>query len=206
MRCKREILQGRREWRTTRSASRRLLLLVPLSPCLLVFFINSGCETPRKIRQDPSFGPTKVRVHPTFTQVKDWSGDGKADGVEAVVELLDEFDEPTRGAGTLLFELHNYRRDHPQPAGIRVAEPWTGALLTKEDQPKHWSPALRAYTFQLPYPQVDTGQTYVLVVTFETVGGATREGGGRLFDRVILEPPPDKRSPGPPVRRAGGRR
>ena len=152
------------------------------------------------------FGPATLRVHPTFTQVKDWTGDGKPDGIEAVVELLDEFDEPTRGAGTLLFELHAYRRLDPEEAGNRLAPPWTGSLLTKEDQPKHWSPALRAYTFQLPYPQVASGQTYVLAVTFETVGGATREGGGRLFDSRIIEPPPDKRSPGPAVKRAGGRR
>ena len=153
------------------------------------------------------FGPVSVRVHPTFTQVKDWTGDGKPDGVEAVVELRDEFDEPTRGAGTLLFELHGYRRDHPEPAGTRLAEPWTGSLTTKEDQPKHWSPALRAYTFQLPYPQVAGGQTYVLRVTFESVGGATREGGGRLFDRLILEPPPDLKRPDKEVKRsAGGKR
>jgi hypothetical protein len=183
---------------------------ITLSRCHLVtlslLLLACGCDSQHKIVQDPMFGPATLRVHPTFTQVKDWTGDGKPDGVEAVVELLDEFDEPTRGAGTLLFELHAYRRDHPEPAGTRLAEPWTGSLLTKEDQPKHWSPALRAYTFQLPYPQVASGQTYVLVVTFETVGGATREGGGRLFDRIILEPPPDKRAPDKPVKRAGGKR
>ena len=152
------------------------------------------------------FGPSKVLIHPTFTQVKDWTGDGKPDGVEAVVELRDEFDEPTRGAGTLLFELYNYRRDHPDFAGTRVAEPWTGSLTTREDQPKHWSPALRAYTFQLPFPAIQPGQTYVLDARFESLGGPLREGGGRLFHRFILEPPPDKRAPERPVKRAGGKR
>jgi hypothetical protein len=182
-------------------------MTITLSPSQLVtlsLLVLTGCESQRKIA--PAFGPTTLSVHPTFTQVKDWTGDGKPDGVEAVVELLDEFEEPTRGAGTLLFELHAYRPDHPDHAGQRLAEPWTGSLLTKEDQPKHWSPALRAYTFQLPYPQVAIGQTYVLVVTFETIGGATREGGGRLFDRRIVEPPADKRIPDRPVKRAGGKR
>ena len=79
-----------------------------------------------------------------------------------VVELLDELDEPVRAPGKLVFELFNYRQDEPNPAGDRLFTPWVGSLLTKEEQAEHWSPALRAYTFQLACPQIGPRQGYVL--------------------------------------------
>jgi hypothetical protein len=163
---------------------RGLLWLIVIVPWVLC----AGCESTAKIKADPSFGPTHVRIHPTFTQVKDWTGDGKLDGIEVVVELLDDFDEPVRAPGKMTFELFRYLRGEPNPAGDRLVNPWVGSLLTREEQAAHWSPALRAYTFQLAYPQVSQGQYYVLSVTFESAGGTTRLGGGRLFNQIILEP------------------
>jgi len=165
--------------------------------CLVAIVLGgvcAGCPPAPKIKPDPSFGPTHVRIHPTFTQVKDWTGDGKPDGFEVVVELLDDFDEPVRGSGTMTFELFRFAKSEPNPAGERLVNPWVGSLLTREDQAEHWSPALRAYTFQLAYPKIGTGQSYVLAVTFETPGGATRAGGGRLFDRIVIEPLREKSS------------
>ncbi len=162
---------------------------------LVPWVICAGCsDTVSKIRADPSFGPTHVRIHPTFTQVKDWDGDGKLDGIEVVVELLDDFDEPVRAPGTLTFELFRYMKDEPNPAGDRLANPWVGSLITREEQADHWSPALRAYTFQLAYPKIGSGQPYVLSVRFETPGGTTRPGGGRLVNQVVLAPLNEKNS------------
>lgn len=177
-----------------------------LAMSLLAVTTIAGCEKQSRIAQDPMFGPAKVRIHPSFTQVKDWDGDGKPDGIEAVVELWDEFDEPTRGSGKLLFQLYGYRAASPEPRGERIAEPWPHLLETREQQIAHWSAALRAYTFQLPFPKAQRGRTYVLDAQFETLGGATRPGGGRLFDRLVLEPPPDKKLPEDEIDRLGSRK
>jgi hypothetical protein len=53
--------------------------------------------------------------------------------------------------------------------------------VSRQEQSDHWSRALRAYTFKIPY---DPGNhTVVLSATFG-LGGATP----RLFDQIILEP------------------
>lgn len=156
--------------------------------CCVLLLWSTGCESSRTIAPQAGSGPASLRVHPTFTQIKDWTGDGHVDGIEAVVEVLDQFGEPIRGWGTLLFELSDYRRATEQFTGRRVQGPWKGELLTPEQQAERWSPALRAYTFQLGFPSMPVGRAYVLQASFETAGGAKREGGGRLFDKIILEP------------------
>ena len=150
---------------------------VRVVPLLLLACLGWGCESSPTIAREEAFGPAKVRLHPTFTQVKDWTGDNQPDGIEAVVELLDSFGEPTRGSGSFLFELSEYRPVEPQPAGGRIADPWVFKLDTREQQQARWNPALRAYTFQLP-GKFRQDRTYVLDVRFETAGGATRPGGG----------------------------
>jgi hypothetical protein len=127
------------------------------------------------------FGAQAVRIHPTFTRSKDWNGDGKPDGVEAVMELQDEFGEPTRATGTVRFEAFQYRPYHPDPRGRRFGQVWEWPLLTRQEQIDHWSRALRAYSFKLPF---DPGNhTVVLAATFALDGGTPR-----LFDQIILEP------------------
>ena len=168
--------------------------------------ISAGCEGPRNLAPQSGSGPASLRIHPTFTQVKSWMGDAKPDGVEAVVEVLDQFGDPIRGWGTLLFELDAYRRADPKYDAQRVDGPWKGELLNKEQQDARWSPALRSYTFQLGSLKVTPGQTYVLQASFETAGGAGRPGGGRLFDKLIIEPASDKADDTKGVNKATGNR
>lgn len=182
---------------------------------LLLACLGGGCESPSTIAREEAFGPATVRLHPTFTQVKDWTGDGKPDGVEAVVELLDSFGEPTRGSGSFLFELSEYRPVEPQPAGGRLAEPWLFKLDTREQQQARWNSALRAYTFQLPMGKVPPEPAYVLDLTYESRGGVgttttttttTRSTGGRLFDRLVIEPPPDLKKVEKQIKRTGNKK
>ena len=143
------------------------------------------------------FGPTSVRIHPTFTQVRDWTGDKKPDGVEATLEIQDQFGEPTRSTGRAMFELFDYRHDSPDVRGGRLAGPWIADLNTKAAQQEHWNPALRAYTFQLAYPAVDPNRYYVLTVQFDlnSTAALTQPSSApssgparRLFDQLIIEP------------------
>lgn len=179
---------------------------LPAVVLLSLAVVGTGCSHSPRIVRPEEFGPTTLRIHPTFTQVKDWNGDKIPDGVEAVVELLDSFDEPIRGDGTLLFELWGYKKYDPDPLGKRVGGPWQGLLLTREQQQMQWSPALRAYTFQLAKLNIDQGREFVLTASFEAAGGADRPGGGRLFGRLIIEPPPGKKNEDEGVGRARGTR
>lgn len=127
------------------------------------------------------FEAGKMRIHPIFTEVKDWTGDNKPDGVEAVVEFTDQFGDPTKASGQLLFELYEYQAKNPEIRGKRVVNPWIGSLANPDEQKSHWSRPARSYTFQLAYPEISRAKTYVLTATFD------RDGGGRFFSQTILE-------------------
>src|SRR4051794_16716923 len=90
---------------------------------LLILLVSGGCTANTPPRGD-MFGPASVRIHPTFTQWKDWSGDGKPDGIEVSLEMLDQFGEPTRATGRVMFEIYEYRPESPDVRGKRSGGPW----------------------------------------------------------------------------------
>lgn len=180
---------------------RRAPLLTVVLPLLAV--LAGGCNADPKVTREEDFSPAKLRLHPTFTQIHDWTGDKKPDGVDVVVELLDSFGEPTRGRGTLLFELWSYRKYDPNVLGSRIVDPWKRTILTREEQDALWNKTLRAYTFQLPFDKANPTREYILTASFETAGGADKPNGIRLYDRLILEPAPGKKVDDKGVKSAG---
>jgi hypothetical protein len=127
------------------------------------------------------FGPVSMRLHPIFTQVKSWSGDTRPEGIEALVELQDQFGDPTKASGRIIFELYTYKPYDPERRGERLAV-WNDAYLqTLDEQRDRWNRTSRTYGFQLTYPQIQPTQSYVLTAEFQLAGG------GRFFDQVILE-------------------
>lgn len=157
----------------------RLSLLGVLVP--LVFGCHPNKPLNRDMNEAGMFGAASMRLHPTFTQVKDWNNDGKPDGIEAVLELQDQFGEPTRAAGRVMFELFEYRPHYANPRGPRLANPWIVTLTTRQEQEARWNRTLRAYSFQLEFPAVESKTTYVLTATFE-------HNEGRLFDQLFVGP------------------
>ncbi|HWB52666.1 MAG TPA: hypothetical protein VG722_00670 [Tepidisphaeraceae bacterium] len=148
----------------------------------------AGCQSdlpPTAAQSTPAvsneFGPRSMEIHPVFTQIKDWTGDGKPDGIEVSLEFDDQFHDPTKAAGRVVFELYSFRQTSPDPRGNRLANPWIGSLMTIADQEAHWSRTSRTYTFELAYPKISIDRTYVLTATFD------QEGGGRFFDRIVLK-------------------
>lgn len=127
------------------------------------------------------FGPVAMRLHPIFTGVKDWTGDGRPDGVEALIELQDQFGDPTKASGRVVFELFDYRAYNPERRGERVANPWIGYLETLDEQRDRWNRTSRTYSFQLQFDDIQPNNTYVLTAEFQLTGGQ------RFFDRIILE-------------------
>jgi hypothetical protein len=128
------------------------------------------------------FGPVAMRIHPIFTRVKDWTGDNKPDGVEALIELQDQFGDPTKAAGRVVFELYSFQKFDPQRRGTRLVNPWIGSLMTLEEQRDRWNRTSRTYSFPLSFAQISVDSTYVLTAQFETTSGQ------RFFDQLILEP------------------
>ncbi|HSU67227.1 MAG TPA: hypothetical protein VLJ39_10160 [Tepidisphaeraceae bacterium] len=180
-----------------------------LAVCLVLLI--GGCEGsgghPRSNLDQQMFGPASVKIHPTFTQVRDWTGDGKPDGIEATLEIEDAFGEPTRSTGRAMFELYGYRKIAPDVRGVRITDPWVFLLNTRGQQQDHWNPALRSYTFQLPYAKISPDQYYVLTVQFDlnstaaltqpTTASTSAPTGGRMFDQLIIEPQNEEKGRGP---------
>ena len=150
---------------------------------LLLIPLFTGCSS-KPVERDNAeivmFGPAKMRLHPIFTQVKDWNNDGNPDGIEAELEFQDQFGDPTKAAGKVMFELFSYHQG-PDPRGERLVNPWVGSLLSLQQQYEHWNRTSRTYSFQLAMPAISTKQSYVLTAMFE------HSDGRRFFSRLILK-------------------
>lgn len=158
---------------------------------VLALFLASCQETPPypRLREGDMFGPTGMRIHPIFTQVRDFNNDGTPDGIEVLIEFTDQFGDPTKATGRIIFELFEYEPYQPDPRGRRLANPWVGTLDTVSDQRQRWDRTSRSYSFPLAYPQVRQDVAYVLTASFDPGTGE------RLFDRVILHRPSPATAP-----------
>ena len=154
-----------------------LILVVCMAGC------SSSSPTPRSASEAAMFAPVSMRIHPIFSGLKDWDGDSKPDGIEALLEFQDQFGDPTKACGTVVFELSSWRKYYPDPRGERLCNPWIGSLRTLADQQALWNRTSRTYQFQLAYPAVREDRSYVLTATFDT--------GTQLFtDRIVFEGQP----------------
>ncbi|MGB0766428.1 MAG: hypothetical protein ACPGYV_01820 [Phycisphaeraceae bacterium] len=122
-------------------------------------------------KQWPSWFPhaTDVRVHPASRYVNERD----ELRLEARVELLDVFNEPTKDVGKLMVELR-LLDDKGQlvldAQGRQRGFRWAFDLTTKSEQEKHWDPIARAYMLPLKIEAMDDDlPTYrtVLRATFE---------------------------------------
>lgn len=157
----------------------RVLALLAALSCLV-----SGCQGPgpaaRSLTAAELFAPVSMRIHPIFSNVKDWTGDGHPDGIEALLEFQDQFNDPTKAAGTVVFELYTYRPYSPDPRGQRTVNPWVGSLQTLREQQARWNRTSRTYSFQLEFPAIRGDESYVLSASFDT-------GTTRFFDEIVLQ-------------------
>lgn len=155
-----------------------------------LFCVLSGCEG-EPAPTEPAinmFAPTGMRIHPIFTQIQ-VDKDGKPTGIEAQLEFQDQFGDPTKASGSVLFELDLYRTTSPDPRGKRVGGPWVGSLRTLAEQHERWNTTLRTYRFELNDPDIHPDQTYVLSAIFNLAAG------GRFFDQTILTPVHSSKQP-----------
>src|SRR5580658_9637770 len=111
----------------------------------------TGCSAKRATPANiDMFTPTGMRIHPIFTQLADLDKSGKMDGIEAQLEFQDQFGDPTKASGQVLFELFNYHRNSPDPRSLeRVGGPWIESLASLDEQKARWNTTLRTYRFDL---------------------------------------------------------
>jgi len=128
------------------------------------------------------FGPQTMRLHPIFTQVKSWTGSSAPDGVDAVLEFHDQFGDPTKAVGSVIFELYAYRTGFADHRGERVGQPWAASLSSVDEQKSHWRSEIGAYDFLLACEDVRIDRAYVLTATYEPPTGA------RLFTETVIVP------------------
>ncbi len=148
---------------------------------LCLFLLVGGCAGPATIaRDDPMFAPTKLRIHPVFSKISDWTGDGKADGIDVLVEFQDAFGDTCKGRGTLNFELFGFADESPDSRGRRICDPWLVEIASADQQRQRWSRTGRGYSFRLAVDRISAADRYVLAGTF------SQAGGQRLFDRLVI--------------------
>jgi hypothetical protein len=128
------------------------------------------------------FEPASMRIHPVFTKAIDWTGDGRADGVEVLTEFSDGFGDTCKASGELTFELFTFAERSPDTRGKRVSDPWVVPIRTADQQRERWSRTARGYSFRLAADKISADQRYVLSATYAP------QTGPRLFDRVVLGP------------------
>ncbi len=112
---------------------------------------------------------TDVRVHPASRYVKERD----ELRLEARIELLDGFNEPTKDVGKLVVELRLLDRNGQlvlNEDGRQRGFRWSFDLTTKDAQEKHWDPIARAYVLPLKIGPADTDLPNfrtVLTATFQ---------------------------------------
>ena len=123
----------------------------------VVLMSNTGCllgpqgpgYTPNEQRQIlGSIIADRIKVVGPFTRPVSFDNDAIPDGIEVVLQPLDQQGEPTKLAGNLVFELYTYRPASAEPKG-QLAQTWRHSLSSKKDQDARWDRATRMYKFQL---------------------------------------------------------
>ena len=152
----------------------------------IVCVFAGGCAAPPPTRPDEAsrlFAVVSMQLD-TFSKLKSWINGTAPDGVEGVVEFDDAFGDRTKAAGTILFELYDYRAGWPDPRGARVVNPFSASLMTFDEQRAHWDRASGAYIFRLACGQLAWANSYVLSATYEPPAGSG--AGGRLFSQIVI--------------------
>ena len=160
----------------------RIPCAVMLLACL-VLASTSSCRSTSRGGGAPAemFRPIAMRIHPVFTGPKDWTDDGRPDGIEALIELTDQFGDPIKGSGQVIFELFRFRRYHPDPRGTPI-QTWVMPIQTLKEQKEHWRRIGSAYAFQLPLDNVASYPSTVLTAEI-----TLDNGGGRIRDQIVLQ-------------------
>ena len=146
---------------------------------LLVLAGPAGCDGGAKTGTTPApLLPKSVRLH-SFTGTRTFAAGGGVSGIEARVELRNQFDDATMALGTCQFSLYEHRPRQGDPRGRRL-DFWSIDLTDPQTNQKYWDSISRTYKIPLAWDKpIPVGTKFVLEVAFSAPEGP------RLFDQIV---------------------
>lgn len=91
---------------------------------------------------------TRINILPKFTQPASSSEGQVPDALKVVFQALNVYDEPTRLAGDVVFELHTFRPASSDPRG-QLVQTWHYSLASKKAQRDVWNSQTQMYEMML---------------------------------------------------------
>lgn len=128
--------------------------------------------------------PQELRIIAPFTKPKSFDDDDIPDGFEVLIQPLDSFKDPTKLAGTLLFELYTHRKASGDRKGQRLGV-WEVPIATTGDQKRYWNRTTQMYEFELEMNTaiLPPANRYVMLVTYNSPWGK------RVQSECVVEMP-----------------
>ena len=105
------------------------------------------------------FAPVAMRIHPIFTQIKDWTNDNRPDGIEALIEFEDQFGDETKAAERSSSSCTVIASTSLIPAATVSATRGSARSIPRTSSGARWNRTSRTYTFELEYPRADPRKT-----------------------------------------------
>jgi len=145
---------------------------------LLVLAGLAGCDGGAATGPTPApLLPKSVRLH-SFTGTRTFAAGRGVSGIEARVELRNQFDDATMALGTFRFSLYRYQPHQTDPRGKRL-DCWSVDLTDPQTNRKYWDSISRTYKVPLAWDKpIPVGTKFVLEVAFSAPEGP------RLFDQI----------------------
>lgn len=116
--------------------------------------------------------PQSVKIQP-FTKPKSFDKDNIPDGIEVLVQPLDEFNDPVKAVGTMQFELYRHRPASGQIKGERI-QFWEVPITSAKHIRQFWDRTAQMYLFKLAVDEIaglPVGVKYVLTVRYNSPQG-----------------------------------
>ncbi len=111
--------------------------------------------------------PQRIKIHP-FTGTKTFEEFADAPGIVVRIQLMDSYEDPTKGFGNFRFELYEFRPYSQNPKGKKI-DTWEESLMQPKKNLLHWDKITQAYKFKLRQNhEIQAGQKYVLVAIFSS--------------------------------------
>ena len=134
--------------------------------------VSSGGTVPPPLEQ---YLPSSLKIH-SFTEMRELKN-GRF-GIDAYIQAVDPWGEPTKAFGNFRMELYEFRKFHHEKKGKPV-EAWPPVQISKPGRnQEYWDHHTRSYHFRLGMVnRIPPGRRMVLQVSYQ----------GQFTERLIVE-------------------
>ena len=148
--------------------------MMVIIPICIVMVMVTGCvpepqgnlavstgEIPKPLEQ---YLPESLKIHP-FTKMGELK-DGKY-GIDAHIQAIDPWGEPTKAFGNFRIELYQFRKFHHEKKG-KMVEAWDVRLGSAGENRKRWDHHTRSYHFMLGMMnRLTPGRRMILTISYQ---------------------------------------